>query len=141
MRYVSFLLQTLVIPASMRTTVNVGTLTIRAKPPQDKEVSCNHMQYKSFDHHCYPLPCTCTCVCILLECTLHRIFFRCAIAVRPPTPSSTTLAISASTANSLLSSHSSHLVGQPQIIENFYCYMSTLKHSSACYQTRIHVLV
>ena len=36
------ILQTLIIPASMRVTVDVGTLTIRAKPPQDKEVSCSH---------------------------------------------------------------------------------------------------
>ena len=112
--YVSFILQTLVIPASMRTTVNVGTLTIRAKPPQDKEVSCRCIQYKSFNCHCSPLPCTCTCINLMLvKCTLHRIFFLCAIVVRPPTPSSTTLATSASTANSLLNSLSSHLVGQP----------------------------
>ena len=49
----------------------------------------------------------------VLECTLHRIFFLCAIIVRPPIPSSTILATCASTASSLLSSHSSHLVGQP----------------------------
>ena len=54
--YVLFLLQTLVIPASMRTTVNVGTLTIRAKPPQDKEVSCHRIQYESFNHYCYLSP-------------------------------------------------------------------------------------
>ena len=52
-------------------------------------------------------------VYLLVECTLHRIFFRCAIVVRAPTPSLTTLAMSASTANSHLSSLSYHLVGQP----------------------------
>ena len=37
----------------MRVTVNVGTFTIRAKPPQDKEVSCRCIQYESFNHYCY----------------------------------------------------------------------------------------
>ena len=46
--HVRVILQTLIIPPSMRETVNLGTITIRAKPFQDKEVSLIIM-YEQFN--------------------------------------------------------------------------------------------
>ena len=87
--------QSLKIPTQLQEIIDTGTLTIRSKPFQDKEVGVCVCPSAVF---------ACLCTTAICSLGLCRNSSHCAIAVPPPTLSWTPLETSVSTASSHLSS-------------------------------------